>query len=592
MKRLKEAAALLSRSKPRQEDVRLLQNDWQVSSKKGSLPIPLPEVIQEFRGKIIKAAQKLQQQLLDSAEPPASSGVEQSARMDTTEVVDFHHDPMLTRLKDRQSKRAQDSAAEEQRPLAKPKATKGRNKRAAATTCDSVEQPVSKRKDRLLTQDLFALGARDPSDPGAPSFDSAVQPAPVRQQREIMSRLVQELRKLSTNAWVVGDADVRRKDMISIARDLQNMPTTARTLTKRSMSVLYTGICGAMKAGEHSMHGGWQDYTHVSMTTSFVLERQALQFVQAIDEIEEGSMDDYPCLWELKHREHDALLNGLPDMPRSPQELFEMLKDTEASASTPFGRLPAGAQAEPPFRKCPEYFVRMLACVELPNLRPLEDLPIPKHHAELIDKVVQHRSNAADASAGQPAHITASDIKDTLQAFSNDSYSCYAKKRWLWDVLKVPKEQRQDPEYLPQLFETAVDEFLQELHANQITGSSMSKHTLAVLALYHRILITWKKKNTAPMVMGPMFRMLANAEGTSRKQYLPQDQCGEDVELAANRMPAYWTRMQKSAGQPVDDLSLPVARWCSLGFVRAGFVHRLRPPSAPPARSITKRFDW
>ena len=581
MERLKEAAAVLSRSKPRQEDVRDLQNDWQVAQRKHQKPIPLPEVIQEFRGKIIKAAQKLQQQLLDSAEPPASSGVEQSARMDTTEVVDFHHDPMLTRLKDRQSKRAQDSAAEEQRPLAKPKATKGRNKRAAATTCDSVEQPVSKRKDRLLTQDLFARGARDPSDPGAPSFDSAVQPAAVRQQRESMSRLVQELRKLSTNAWVVGDADVRRKDMISIAWDLQNMPTTARTLTKRSMSVLYTGICGAMKWP--AMYGGWQDYTHVSMTTSFALERQALQFVQAIDEIEEGSMDDYPCLWELKNREHDALLNGLPDMPRSPQELFEMLKDTEASASIPFGRLPAGAQAEPPFRKCPEYFVRMLACVELPNLRPLEDLPIPKHHAELIDKVVQHRSNAADASAGQPAHITASDIKDTLQAFSNDSYSCYAKKRWLWDVLKVPKEQRQDPEYLPQLFETAVDEFLQELHANQITGSSMSKHTLAVLALYHRILITWKKKNTAPMVLGPMFRMLANAEGTSRKQYLPQDQCGEDVELAANRMPAYWTRMQKSAGQPVDDLSLPVARWCFLGFVCAGFIS----PPAPAVRSAS-----
>ena len=242
MERLKEAAAVLSRPNPRKEDVRELQKDWQVSSR-----IPLPKVIQEFRGKIIKAAQKLQQQLLDSAEPPASSGVEQSARMDTTEVVDFHHDPMLTRLKDRQSKRAQDSAAEEQRPLAKPKATKGRNKRAAATTCDSVEQPVSKRKDRLLTQDLFALGARDPSDPGAPSFDSAVQPAPVRQQREIMSRLVQELRKLSTNAWVVGDADVRRKDMISIAWNLQNIPVTQRILIKRSISVLYTGICGAMQ---------------------------------------------------------------------------------------------------------------------------------------------------------------------------------------------------------------------------------------------------------------------------------------------------------------------------------------------------------
>ena len=135
----------------------------------------------------------------------------------------------------------------------------------------------------------------------------------------------------------------------------------------------------------------------------------------------------------------------------------------------------------------------MLACLELPNLE-LKDLPIPKHHTELIDKVVQHRSNAADASAGQPAHITASDIKETLQTFSNDPYSAYAKKRWLWDVLNVRKQNREDPEYLSQIFETAVDEFLQDLPANVRSSLPRSKHTLALLALYHRILITWKKK--------------------------------------------------------------------------------------------------
>ena len=107
MERLKEAAAVLSRPKPRKEDVRELQNDWQVAQKKHRKPIPLPEVIQDFRGKIIKAAQKLQQQLLASAERPDSSEAEQPARMDTTVVVDFHNDPMLTGLKDRQRKRAQ-----------------------------------------------------------------------------------------------------------------------------------------------------------------------------------------------------------------------------------------------------------------------------------------------------------------------------------------------------------------------------------------------------------------------------------------------------------------------------------------------------
>ena len=146
----------------------------------------------------------------------------------------------------------------------------------------------------------------------------------------------------------------------------------------------------------------------------------------------------------------------------------------------------------------------MLACLELPNLA-LKDLPIPGHHTELIEKVVQHRSNAADASAGQPADIRASDIKDTLQAFADDPYSTYAKKRWLWHVLKVPKEKQHDPDYLPQLFETAVNEFLEELHAHVRIDLPRSKHTLAVLALYYGILIAWKKKNTDPMRLSPVF---------------------------------------------------------------------------------------
>ena len=88
-----------------------------------------------------------------------------------------------------------------------------------------------------------------------------------------------------------------------------------------------------------------------------------------------------------------------------------------------------------------------------------------------------------------------------------------------------------------------------------------------------------EEKNTDPMRLGPVFRMLANAEGAARKQYLPQEQCGEDVDvLAANQMPAYWTRMKNRAeqpvdAQPVDDLSLPVLRWfhCRLLFLHSFF---------------------
>ena len=51
----------------------------QVEQKRSS---KLPEQLQELRGKVIKAAQKLQQQLLDSAEQAASSMAEQSVPME------------------------------------------------------------------------------------------------------------------------------------------------------------------------------------------------------------------------------------------------------------------------------------------------------------------------------------------------------------------------------------------------------------------------------------------------------------------------------------------------------------------------------
>ena len=384
---IREAAAALSTPKPRQEDVRPFIKKWQLGPCRDKTHY---EMVQEFQRKVIKAAQKLQQQLRDSvaqsasstvqqpvrmeeasrqqtasssAEQPASSDVEQSARMDTTDGVDSDDNPMVIRLQARQRKRGLDSAAENQRPLAKPKATRGRNKRTVATSSDSVEQPASKRKERLLTSELFALGACDPSDSSAAQFDSAVFPATVRQQGRNMCRLLEELRKLSSCAWIVGDADVRCKAIMRNALDLQKIPATQRMLLKRSISVLYSSICGKLHPGKGLPR---QDYTHVSFTASMVVERQARHFLQARDEIEESNMDQYPCLWELKNREHDAVLNGLHEMPRSPHELFEILNDVEASASAPFGRLPPLGHAGPPFLKAGlplmEAFHRNSAC--------------------------------------------------------------------------------------------------------------------------------------------------------------------------------------------------------------------------------------
>ena len=74
MQRVREAVAVLSRPEPRQEDVRPLQNKWQVAAQKDKKSRPLGEVLQEFQGKVIKAAEKLQVELLDSAEQPALAG--------------------------------------------------------------------------------------------------------------------------------------------------------------------------------------------------------------------------------------------------------------------------------------------------------------------------------------------------------------------------------------------------------------------------------------------------------------------------------------------------------------------------------------
>ena len=103
-----------------------------------------------------------------------------------------------------------------------------------------------------------------------------------------------------------------------------------------------------------------------------------------------------------------------------------------------------------------------------------------------------------------------------------------------------------------------VDDFKQALPDYNVTGLARSPPALATLALYQHILVTSMKTRNKLLLLGPMFRLLANASGTARKQYLPVDACGEDVELTAKRMPAYWRSMQNSAEQPVEDLSLPV----------------------------------
>ena len=74
--------------------------------------------------------------------------------------------------------------------------------------------------------------------------------------------------------------------------------------------------------------------------------------------------------------------------------------------------------------------------------------------------------------------------------------------------------------------------------------------------------------------------------------------CGKDVELAANRMPAYWTRLQDSAEQPVHDLALPVASppvmcWiCGEGFLHNGALFKHCLEAHGDYAEYRKRLFW
>ena len=72
LQRIREAVAVLSSPKPRKEDVLPLLRNWEVAQRKDKKPRPLGDMVQEFQGKVIKAAQKLQQQLRDSVAQSAS----------------------------------------------------------------------------------------------------------------------------------------------------------------------------------------------------------------------------------------------------------------------------------------------------------------------------------------------------------------------------------------------------------------------------------------------------------------------------------------------------------------------------------------
>jgi len=240
------------------------------------------------------------------------------------------------------------------------------------------------------------------------------------------------------------------------------------------------------------------------------LDARIRDFVMPRHEINENTQGQYPYLWEIKNRRHDAVLNSLPEMPMSPEQLMQTLRDTRGETGVPFGRLPTQAEFQKLSAMAPDLFVKRLVCLELPDVR-FADLPDESRHADLIEKVVEHRRIAAQRA--EP--VTETDIITALTNFATDDFSAWVNKRWLHDLLKVPAKKRTDAEHLTQIFATEVAEFLQDLRDNGVTALSLSARALASLALYRHILIAGQKRRKGPMILGPIVKLLANARGAA-----------------------------------------------------------------------------
>ena len=78
----------------------------------------------------------------------------------------------------------------------------------------------------------------------------------------------------------------------------------------------------------------------------------------------------------------------------------------------------------------------------------------------------------------------------------------------------------------------------------------LPNNTLATCTLLRMLLTIVQPAAIQMFRLAPTLRLLANVKGESRKRYTPEDVCGEDVEVAASRLPAHFSRLAGSVEQP------------------------------------------
>ena len=483
-------------------------------------------------------------------QPPASSSAAATSSQGDPHGADadtIAEDPLLAELQDRQQKRAvaEQEDAQDQPPAAKAKASRRPRKRAADGDPSGDARPASssQSKQRRLSAEAFQASAAL-----EPSF---AEPAPTANAelhafRQQMHVLFLELRRLKTEAWIVdADADALL-ELAEQCRHLQHIPCTRDMLHLPHVRRLYVPVCGTQK----TRGAGYQDYTYLSITACGAWQINVAAFLKKLEVADDAAhAGSYPRLHRLLA---DVFSSPPADLPTSAQQLLVHLKQPDGVSITPFGTVPPPDKL---FDFPGFHSIRMFAALELPHFSPASPDCLPDRSNKLLDMVARSRGDyQARASTTDQALVTADDIKDILETFYNDPFSNHAKRRWLLQVLKVPQQRRSDSDHVTEVLSTIATSFVQALTDRAVSNLQLSAHSLASCALYHGALLLRQPKGgrTGPTRIGPMLRLLANSRDMCGKSYMPQDLCGEDVELATNRLPAYWARMRDEAAAPND----------------------------------------
>ena len=371
------------------------------------------------------------------------------------------------------------------------------------------------------------------------------RPDDLAELRRAMVHIVKELTRLKSQTAADDDQTETLTKLHAQAKQLQQIPASTRTLCNLEISILYVAQCGRLLLKKQPYRDQRRDHKTVTAIACRALVSAVQAYLSARVPLNE---ERFPFLTKL----HGATTTTQHQPPRTVQELHARLNEGEMLPTAPFGRHDPSEQL---FNSHAWYSLTMLAALELPDV-PFHVLLSNHTATALQDVITQRRTSFAQAASEQRHSIpSVAEVCQVLQQFYDDPYAQHLKQDWLVKALKIPEARRHDADYLAELFNTATEDFF--LHAQQhgITATPLTKHTLATCTLFHLLLTLQKPPKALVLRFGPTLRLLANFKGECVKQYKPQDKCGADVELAANRLPAYFTRLADSAAQPVSPSS-------------------------------------